>query len=471
MSISPLAQPRPLLPLAPLLALALPIGCQAPPRAAAPPDRRYGVTDGQMRDAQGHVLLFRGMNVSGAAKAAPDHLFPLTGTDVDRLLRSGVNQIRLLTFWNAITPDPPPAPPDGAYLTAYARQARRLADAGLYVVIDMHQDLWGVPFEPHGAPGWACPETITEGYTPQSPWWLNYTRPQVQGCFDHFWSSPDLQADFTAAWVTVASAVCDNDRVVGFDLFNEPYPGSALFESDWDNEVLLPFYERLMTAVESACPGRLFFLEPSAAYVLGVALPLEIPERLRDRVVYAGHFYPQAVHEPGAQGYDGDAEALETQALRGFGPYLDAGIPIWNGEWGGITTNPGFDRYVRDYQEWLTRRNASSALWDYGSSDGGFAFLDASGLPKPVFGTAFAAPALTRLPSPPHVTPDYAAHALSASFTCQPSRQVTVLLPTAACTCDATPSRALDAPLVGPGFSSAACRAAEPVVLACGCDP
>lgn len=462
---------RPRLLLALPLALVLPLGCQTPPETAAPPARHYRVADGQMRDSQDHVLLFRGINLSGAAKTAPDHLFPLTGADVDRLLRSGVNQVRLLTFWKAITPDPPPAPPDLNYLTAFADQARRLADAGIYVVIDMHQDLWGVPFEPHGAPDWACPPEITEGYAPKSPWWLNYTTPQVQGCFDRFWGDLTLQAELTTAWTAVAQAVCDNDRVVGFDLFNEPYPGSNLFDADWDNHTLLPFYERLMDALEAVCPGRIFFLEPSAAYVLGVALPMELPDRIRDRAVFAGHFYPQSVHEPGTPGYDGDASVLADQALRVFGPYLEAGVPIWNGEWGGITTNPGFALYVRDYQEWLTRVNASSALWDYGSSDGGFAFLDAAGARKPVFDTAFASPALTRLPSPPEVTPEYGARALTARFTCRRHREVTVLLPTAACTCDATPADALDAPLVGPGFSTAACRDTEPMELGCHCEP
>jgi aryl-phospho-beta-D-glucosidase BglC (GH1 family) len=291
----------------------------------------------------------------------------------------------------------------------------------------------------------------------------------VQGCFDQFWLDPVLGEQFADAWAAVAEAVCPLPRVVGFDLFNEPYPGSNLFEPDWDNDVLLPFYERIMARIEAVCPGRLFFLEPSAGYVLGVALPLEIPTALRDRVVFAGHFYPQSVHAPNGGGYDGDATALADTVSRTFGPFLEAGIPVWNGEWGGITTNPGFADYVRDYQEILMRQNVSSALWDYIRSDGGFAFLDAAGQPKSVFTATFATPALTRLPAAPEVTPQLAAGTVTARFECVAGRQVTVLLPATGCRCDAAPADALDGALQGPGFASATCLAPDAVTLTCTC--
>ena len=436
---------------------------------AVTPPRLYRAEDGQMKDREGHVLLLRGMNLSGTAKTAEDHLMDLTADDVDRLLGSGVNVARLLTFWKAITPEQGQV--DAAYLTAYQERVTRLTDAGLYVVVDMHQDVWGVPFASHGAPDWACPPELTEGYEPQSPWWLNYTTRQVRACFDHFWATPELQAAFTQAWVAVAAQVCSDERVLGFDLFNEPYPGTALFEPEWDNDVLLPFYLQLMDALEAVCPGRLYFLEPSAAYVLGLATPMRLPEAVRDRAVFAGHFYPTEVHEPGAEGYSGDATALEERVLDVFGFYLDDGVPVWNGEWGGITTNPNFEAYVRDVNTLFARHHISATLWDYYRSDGGFAFLDEDGQRKPVFDAVYGSPMPTRLPSPPAVEPDYGARQITLTFACVPGREVTLLLPAQGCDCTAAPSGALAGPLAGAGFVTTACATAQEVQLVCGCPP
>lgn len=447
------------------------MGCEEV--SPGPPPRLYRVEEGLMRDREGHVLLLRGMNVSGVAKSTPDHLFDLGPGDVDELLGGGVNVVRLLTFWKAITPEGPGLVDEG-YLAAFRAQVDLLAGAGIYVVVDMHQDLWGVPFAPHGAPGWACPEEITAGYEPTSPWWLNYTRPQVLGCFDHFWSSPSapqLQEAFTAAWVAVAQAVCSEELVLGFDLLNEPYPGSALFEAEWDNEVLLPFYLRVAEAVEAACPGRLMFIEPSAGYVLGMASPMEVPVDERHRLVYAGHFYPTAVHEPGETGYDGDATALEREVLDLFGPYLEQDVAVWIGEWGGITTNPGFEDYVSDVSAIFAAHNLSAAFWDYYQSDGGFAFLDGEGRRKPELRGGFGLPMPTRLPGAPEVTLSPENSRLTASFRCQVGREASVLLPAASCACASSPEGVLGPMADGPGFVAASCARNDPVTLSCHCAP
>ncbi|MDY0003304.1 MAG: glycoside hydrolase family 5 protein [Polyangia bacterium] len=455
-----------LLPCSPLL-LAL-LGAPSCTDAEPNPPRLYQVEDGLMRDSSGHALLLRGVNVSGEAKSAPDHLFDLTAADLDTLLSSGVNSVRLLAFWNAIAPDAPGVI-DETYLAAFRQRVDLLAAAGLYVVVDMHQDLWGEPFAPHGAPAWACPEELTQGYEPQSPWWLNYTTPQVRGCFDRFWASPELQQAFIAAWIALASSVCHEELVLGFDLMNEPYPGSALVEAEWDNEVLLPFHLRVADAIDAVCPGRLHFIEPSAAYVLGMANPIRIPEGERHRLVYAGHFYPTAVHEPGTEGYDGDATALAREFDELFGPYLDSGVAVWIGEWGGITTNPGFSSYVDDAMTIFAARNVSTALWDYYRGEGGFAFLGPSGLPKPEFEAAYGTPTPTRLPGPPAVAFHPGERQVEATFRCVPGRGATLLLPDGDCACEAVPTSALGPFPQGPGFATATCMAEAEVSLTCSC--
>ena len=421
-----------------------------------------------MRDGDGNVLLLRSVNFSGQAKGTDDHLFPFTSADLETLLAGGINSVRLLTFWKAVTPDAP-GQVDQGYVDAFVAQVEQLSAAGLYVVVDMHQDLWGVPFAAHGAPGWACPPEISAGYEPSGAWWTNYASPQVTGCFDLFWEDLSLQQDFIDAWTALAAAVCPQERVVGFDLLNEPYPGSALFDETWDNDVLMPFYERVLEAIEGVCPGRLYFVEHSAGFVIGWAEPLVVDEALRDRVVYAGHFYPQEIHEPSGTGYDGDADAMADRVWHYVGTHVENKTAVWVSEYGGMSDSANFDLYLQDLHTIYASHNISTALWDYDRSDGGFALLDATGIMKPVFNPVYLTPAPTLLPSPPVQVPDWENRAITLDFDCRVGRWVTMLLPTAGCGCVATPGDALQSLDGDLGFVSGACLRDAPVSLHCGC--
>ncbi len=389
----------------------------------------YAVAGGVPVDAAGHALFLRGINVRQDAKASPEHLLPLGPEQIAQIRDRGFNSVRLLTFWEAVAPAADAI--DSDYLQRLAAEADALAAAGLYVVIDMHQDLWGRPFG-DGAAAWTCPQEIRAGYQPQSPWWLNYNSEQVRGCFDRFWADADgIQDRWRAAWVAVAEAVCDQQRVIGFDLFNEPWPGSAIGDADFDQRVLLPFYRQAMAAIEAVCPERLFFLEPSAGFTFGIAEPMTIPAELADRVLQAPHYYPQLVHEPG-QRYDWDAAQFEASFSNALGDQLAAASPVWIGEYGGHTDNPGIADYFVHFSDACFRGFIGSALWAYDRSDGGFAWLDADGRPKPVFAPAWSVPLPVRLPArPERMVPDFAAGALELACDCRPDREFELLLPAA----------------------------------------
>ncbi|MFH1812493.1 MAG: cellulase family glycosylhydrolase [Pseudomonadota bacterium] len=368
--------------------------CCATPAPEQPP--RYSVHEGAIVDSQGQVLLLRGINLRGEAKGHPDRLIPLGDDEIAVLLDSGFNSVRLLTFWDAVQPERERI--DYDYLRRLRSEVQRLTSAGLRVVIDLHQDLWGAPFG-DGAPAWACPEELTRGYEATSPWWLNYLSPQVSACFDLLWTDAPLRAELTRAWVEVATAVCDVSAVVGFDLLNEPWPGTSLGVMRFDQAVLYRrFYQPLMDAVEDVCPGRLFFLEPSRAYDLGLADRLVIEERDRTRVVLAPHFYPASVHEP-EQGYDGDRQGLRDMFGHLFDPYLDEGQALWLGEWGGLTSGPNFEKYVEDLTTLVLEQGLGSALWVYARGTEGFAFVDGEGHRLPVFDHSANLPTPSVLPS------------------------------------------------------------------------
>lgn len=60
------------------------------------------------------------------------------------------------------------------------------------MIIDMHQDLYGVGFGGNGVFYWVCDESLYESYELTEPWFVNYFTPEVQACFDVFWCDPDL---------------------------------------------------------------------------------------------------------------------------------------------------------------------------------------------------------------------------------------------------------------------------------------
>jgi endoglycosylceramidase len=429
-------------------------GCSSSERP--PAGTGYHVDDGVIQDALGQMIYLRGINVHEDAKYHPDHIIPLEEREVSILLQSGFNSVRLLTGWAAIMPEEGVF--DEVYLQKYVDEVTKLTAAGLFVVVDMHQDVWGDPFG-NGAPDWACPEEIKADYVPSDPWWTNYFATQVEGCFDQFWDSTDLQDQYAAAWQEVARRVCANPAVVGFDLMNEPWPGSAFGQEDWDQTVLVPFYRRVIDAVREVCSDRVFFLEPSRAYEFGLADPIEIPVQDQGRVVLAPHYYPVAVHEEG-DGYDGNVALLEQDLLSRYQTFDQQEVPVWFGEFGGLTANPNFDQYLEDIYRIFYSRLWGSALWAFSISDGGFSLLAESNNRKDVFEKVSRAPVPIRLPTKPsQLSVDFDTPGLSVTYDCLSERKLEVLLPTPGkWTVSFEPSGAMTQPEVTDYFLTAACR-------------
>jgi len=434
-----------------------------------PPAMGYHVVDNTMRTPAGDVLFLRGVNLSGRAKGAAGHLIDVDDALIAELLADGVNSVRFLTFWDAVMPDAP-GEIDETYLAQLRTRVERLDAAGIYVIMDVHQDLWGHPFTGHGAPGWVCPEYMTLGYEAQSPWWANYLTDEITDCFDYFWDSPQAQARYGQMLAAVGETVCDLPRVVGFDIMNEPWPGSHLPDPGFDNDLLMPFYIDVMAAVEAKCPGKLHFFEPSGAFTFGLASAMEVPADLRDRVVIAPHFYPPYVHEPEGGGYAGDAQAHEELLLDlqgDWGAYLDMGVALWCGEYGGMTQSNNFDMYFQHLHTFFMENFVSSALWDHYQSDGGFAFLDAAGALKPELAPVFRHPLPTLLPSTPTVfDADWAAGTLSLEFACRDGGIFAVLL-TEGCTCEVP--EALVASEGPPNHATWQCSGDGDVAVSCTC--
>ncbi len=123
-------------------------------------------------------VLLSGVNVNGLgeyfqANADFAPTVPLGSEDFEQIATLGFNSVRLIVSWSRLEPT------RGAYDTAYVDQIReavaQAAANGLYTVLDMHQDAYGIAVDTplgttcaqgtpangwDGAPAWA---TITDG--------------------------------------------------------------------------------------------------------------------------------------------------------------------------------------------------------------------------------------------------------------------------------------------------------------------
>ena len=343
-----------------------------------------------LRDEAGRVVVYRGVNFTGEAKAPPDFTVPLADEDLDRMAGWGVTLVRFLVFWEAI--EPTPGARDEAYLDRMEAQIRQFTARGIDVFVDFHQDLFGRGFNSSGLPRFACTEDLYATYVPREPWYLNYASREVSGCFDYFFTHPELQDAFAAAAAALAARLADDPRVIAYDPMNEPYFGSA-GTAEFEPERLWPFYQTVAASLRAVAPDALMFLEPSAARNLGFATALP-PFGAGD--VYAPHYYPQAT-ETG--GYDGDPTWVRADIAGLADDAVRLGAPFVLGETGVIHDHDRAGDFMRDLMDALDSHFASVTVWDYGRG-GGFSLLDADGNEN-VTAQAFVRPYAHRIAGTP----------------------------------------------------------------------
>ena len=185
-------------------------------------------------DEQGRTRIFNGMNIDDK-QPGDEFLYRLDRTFFERYTARGFNLIRLAVQWANLEPGP------GSYNEKYLQSLDsifRLAEEfGVYILLDMHQDLYsgfGGVGGGDGAPQWAC---LTDGVRPK-PYkfvWAEayFFGKWVHNCFDHFWNNDEvcgkgLQDHYADLWRMLARRYGDSPALFGFDFLNEPAPGSMV---------------------------------------------------------------------------------------------------------------------------------------------------------------------------------------------------------------------------------------------------
>jgi endoglycosylceramidase len=198
-----------------------------------PKSKFVTVTDGVFKDSLNRQIIFHGMNLVNKNKTLR-YRGDETEADFINMSNWGFNCIRLGVNWSAL--EPACGKFDESYLAHLDQFVKWSKKYGIYVLLDMHQDLYGAKFD-NGAPEWA---TIDKGlpYKKTENWNEGYNTPAVKTAFDNFWNdapAPDgigVQQHLVKAWQFVAKRYAKENAVIGYDLLNEPFIGSPI-DSVW----------------------------------------------------------------------------------------------------------------------------------------------------------------------------------------------------------------------------------------------
>ena len=357
----------------------------------------------QFVDNFGRQVILNGVNV-GSKNKEEGYIFQSGPELYEKLKKQGVNTIRFLIIWDGLEPEP------GVYNEAYLKEIdQRIAWAAandMFVVLDMHQDLYSVKYA-DGAPEWA---TLTEDkpHTTGAVWSDAYLMSEaVQTAFDNFWLNKPasdgigLQDHYAALWQHIAKRYADNKTVIGYDIMNEPFPGSSGVQStmillgaygqlhykltgevlteqqlgamwmddaqrmealevisttehydfvisqlfdlvhEFETKHLQPMYQKVSNAIREVDTNHILFLEHSYYGNTGVASSIQrvtLAEGSPDPLVaYAAHGYDLVVDTEAA------AMAATARVEYIFNQIAKKGkelkMPVWIGEWGAYYDN------------------------------------------------------------------------------------------------------------------------------------
>ena len=192
---------------------------------------------------------------------------PLCQDDVMAMPSLGFNLMRLPLSWSLLEPE------RGKVNQTYVDRVAQVVDwaraAGLYVIIDMHQNAYsryvGRPSSPPlpggknpdlryntGAPAWA---TLTDGFPSEVYAGQRELNPAVLEAESNFWyNRGGIQDEYIASIAALAMRFRGESTVVGYSAFNEPLHGWNL-PPGFEDLLLFPFYRRVIDAITGIQDG------------------------------------------------------------------------------------------------------------------------------------------------------------------------------------------------------------------------
>jgi endoglycosylceramidase len=260
-----------------------------PPSGPALPVAPVGHQGRWLTDADGRVLLVHGVNMVNKVAPYTPAAAGFSDADAAWLADNGFFVVRVGILATGLMPTPGVV--DAGYVQQIVSTVKGLASHGIFSLIDLHQDGWGPVTGSDGFPAWM---TLTgdAGNDLDAGFPTYYEQnPALQQAFQSFWDDATgpgdagLQEDYAAMFAAVATQLAGQPYVLGYDLFNEPWPGttwSACLNDaqgcpSLDTGELGPAYAKAVAAIRGAGDTHLVLGEPFVLFNFGVSttsLPL-----------------------------------------------------------------------------------------------------------------------------------------------------------------------------------------------------
>jgi hypothetical protein len=311
----------------------------------------------ELLDAAGRSVILRGLQHHslqdvryGGREVMPD--------DYPRIASWGFNSLRVAFSWSRIEPT------RGSYDDAYFAEMRAVLDAaqaaGLGVILEWHQDMWGKCSQPadspttpnaNGAPDWTCPADYEKSFL------------KFGVLFDRLYANEDGLLDaYLAAWTEVVKRFGSHPAVVGYDIFNEPH-GSAESPA-LERDGVFPMYRKTIAALRSAGAKQLIFLDAPIGRYDTFVMYTEPFASVDPGLVYAPHLYTNWIglyylkRGPTQESKERDFSTATEQGAA-------LGLPVWNGEWG---VNYNLESVLEDLERHVLledRYRMGSSYWAF----------------------------------------------------------------------------------------------------------
>lgn len=280
-------------------------------------------------------------------KTDPYYPPEFSAQDVKFLVQEGFNVARIGFIWAGV--EPMPGHYDTTYINRIAHMNATLGRYGIRTMVDFHQDNYSAKYGGDGAPTWAsvdsnCPPPVDA---------CNKTLQAFQNLWDNLpVGGAGLTHQFEGAWTRAAAALRDSQNVLAYDVFNEPYAGSAtgcaLFSPcpSFEQGQLARFYRDQIATIRSQDKTHLVLYEP-VPQLAANATSLPAPLGSDPKLGFTFHYYardcddvPQPTTEAGAVSQDLRCTPEESTGLdNGIAYATRAGVPAFLGEFGDSTND------------------------------------------------------------------------------------------------------------------------------------
>lgn len=351
----------------------------------------------------GKEIILHGVNVL-CREAALGHLYPDFEKAFPFFRQMGFNLLRFGIFWQGVEPQP------GVYDQAYLGRVKEIVNfaesCGIYVILDMHQDLFAQKFI-DGAPDWACLDDGLPHPENCTIWYNAYLESEaIIRAADHFWENAPaedgtgLLDHYSAMWERIAQTFADCTNVIGFEPMNEPFMGSIAREAfglatrkmmeknpsfdltkpeaisseeqaafmgivgdrflEFDRTTLMDFYRRMQAAIRK-------YSDKPIVTGGNIYCSTNIPtgmERLADgNQIYAPHGYDSVVDSTRYESFSkANVELLYEEKRRG---QERLGLPTIVGEWGAFPSAEFTNDLIRHMNGILEKNLWGSAYCEY----------------------------------------------------------------------------------------------------------